>query len=230
VGRHISAGTLAEEEVLNSLQHELTRIYGIEFDLIKLSTEKNLYAAEIENFVNVEVIKFFDEKMQLYTSELYKTAEKRCMLLTLDQTWKEHLHYLDTLKHGINLRAYGQKDPLNEYKKEAFISFEKMLDEYHELLVHRLAFTHLTLVESNEGNYISGSLVDPRKIRETRVDPALLQENRNTDNVIQGTFRNNVDLEDRISDDPSTWGKVSRNELCPCGSDQKYKHCHGKLT
>jgi len=230
IANYLDDKTLADEEITKSLESEFNRIYGIDFDLEKLAKDKNLFAVEIRAFVNEAVMSFFNEKVQIYSPELYKPAEKRCMLLTLDQEWKEHLYFLDTLKHGINLRAYGQKDPLNEYKREAFVSFGKMLNSYHELLVHRLAFTHLTLVESAEGNYIAGSLVDPKKIRETRVDPGFADTRAEQDKDLIGTFKNNVDPEDRVSSDPSTWRKVSRNEVCPCGSGLKYKHCHGKLT
>lgn len=230
ISNYLDEKTLADEETLSLLEKECSRIYGIEFDLKTLSQDKNLFAREIISYINSATKSFFDEKRELYTPEVYKAAEKKCMLLTLDQEWKDHLHFLDTLKHGINLRAYGQKDPLNEYKKEAFISFDKMLDSYHELLIHRLAFTHLTIVESEDGNYITGSLIDPKKIRESRIDPGFANTIDGDKPDPVGTFKNHVNPENRISSDPTTWGKVSRNEPCPCGSGEKYKHCHGKLA
>jgi preprotein translocase subunit SecA len=227
---YLETKQLADEEILQSLETEFNRIYGIDFDLVELARDKNLYANEIKDHVSKISTSFFNEKVERYSPDIYKAAEKRCMLLTLDQEWKDHLHFLDTLKHGINLRAYGQKDPLNEYKREAFVSFDKMLTNYHELLIHRLAFTHLTMVESDEGNFIAGSLVDPKTIRESRIDPGFVEQGQYIAQENSGTVINHVAPENRITDDPSSWGKVSRNESCPCGSGNKYKYCHGKLS
>ena len=212
--------SLIDEEHLEALQHEIHRIYGITLEF----ANKNLSSKELEEIINTETDLLFAKKIEKYGEEIFRLAEKKCMLLTLDQAWKEHLYLLDTLKHGINLRAYGQKDPLNEYKKEAFFAFEQMLDSYHELLIERLAHTHLTVTE--DGMHISGSIIKPlQNIHETRIDPGFDRD----DELDINPIKMHVDPADRISSDPSSWGKVSRNELCPCGSDRKYKHCHGKL-
>src|SRR5690606_12640206 len=120
-------------------------------------------------------------------------AEKRILLQTLDQLWKDHLLSLDHLRQGIHLRGYGQRDPLNEYKQEAFSLFEQMLNQLRELVVSRLS--HLEIhMEAPPGMMANAP---KRKMFESRQDPAMA---------------------DSQPTSPATSDKVGRNEPCPCGS------------
>jgi len=145
------------------------------------------------------------------------------MIMTIDQLWKDHLHVLDYLRTGIGLRAYGQKDPLNEYKIESFKLFNRLLDEISEMTVQRLFHLRIT----QELPQIQKEMKD---IRESRMDPAMQGKVANRENKIIGNpVKTHIKAEDRDQNDPSTWGKVARNEECPCGSGKKYKQCHGKI-
>ncbi len=147
--------------------------------------------------------------------------------MTLDELWKDHLLSLDHLRHGIHLRAFGQRDPLNEYKQEAFSMFESMLNQLREsvtVLLARIQFRadsmeHLDEMESNQ------------EMHETRNDPAATgeaqQQHTVTAKVVSGPIHTHIKPEDRDANDPESWGKIGRNEDCPCGSGKKYKHCHG---
>jgi preprotein translocase subunit SecA len=141
--------------------------------------------------------------------------------------WKEHLHNLDYLRQGISLRAYGQKDPLNEYKKEAFGLFEGMLDHLRELFIGRICYLHIDMEHVNRQSMALANK-ELQKMQTSRMDPAF--EKYNSGSAIETkvqTFKSYIDPKDRNPSDPETWGKISRNELCPCESGKKYKHCHG---
>jgi preprotein translocase subunit SecA len=136
-----------------------------------------------------------------------RVAEKRIMLQTLDQLWKDHLLSLDHLRQGIHLRGYGQRDPLNEYKQEAFALFEQLLNQMREMVVSRLS--HL---EIHFENPIPMPELKTSRMVESRGE-------LETDEVedMHKPVRNN---------EP----KVGRNDPCPCGSGKKFKHCHGAIV
>jgi preprotein translocase subunit SecA len=168
--------------------------------------------------------------------------EKAVVLQILDQQWKEHLLNLDQLRQGINLRAFGQRDPLNEYKTEAFALFEHMLDSFRENVTKTLS-----LVEINPETGLPGFLLNKKaqKTVETRSDPALMGTGEADARAQQEELLNRAQRRKsgqgsavvqpiRSSkpfdpEDPETWGKVPRNAPCPCGSGKKYKQCHGRI-
>lgn len=156
-----------------------------------------------------------------YGPETMRFVEKSLLLQLLDRVWKEHLLALDHLRQGIGLRAYGQRDPLNEYKSEAFALFNAMLDELKEQVTSFLA-----RVELNQ--QLPEPVYEPGQ--ESRWDPAVAEESYDSGvepmatRVTAGPLRAAaVD-----PDDPATWAATPRNAPCPCGSGKKFKHCHGR--
>ncbi len=147
--------------------------------------------------------------------------EKNILLMTLDNLWRDHLTMVDHLKIGINLRAYGQKDPLHEYKREAFEMFEALLNNLVVTTIKRIAHAQIS---ANSAEFINNQLnIEPEN---------MVKHKTNLNNLNQNsvkTVNNKVHLKDRDPNNPESWGKVGRNEPCPCGSGKKYKHCHGKI-
>ena len=138
-----------------------------------------------------------------------KYSENSLLMQILDQSWKEHLLALDHLRHGIGLRAYGQRDPLNEYKREAFEMFEAMLARLRE---------QVTLVLAH---------IEIRAQEDLETDAAQQQQPEQTMPPAPAA----APPADGIDpNDPSTWRKLNRNANCPCGSGKKYKHCHGRFA
>ncbi len=136
-------------------------------------------------------------------------VEKDLLLRILDHQWKEHLLHLDYLRQGIHLRGYGQRDPLNEYKREAFTLFEGMLNNLRSTVSQVLA--HLEIrVQQEPPPPPPVQVASPARARAALV-------------MADG------DDSDIDPADPATWGKVPRNAACPCGSGKKYKQCHGRL-
>jgi len=149
-----------------------------------------------------------------------RMAEKSLLLQILDEAWKNHLLMLDHLKQGINLRAYAQRDPLNEYKREAFDLFQQMQAHLRDTVTAVLSHVELRIQRPED----LPQPQPPRQMREQYEDPttsangaapnaAGANGNGGRDRVVVG----------------NPWAKTPRNAPCPCGSGKKYKHCHGRL-
>jgi preprotein translocase subunit SecA len=157
-----------------------------------------------------------------------------------DQGWKDHLLHLDHLRQGIGLRAYGQKDPLNEYKREAFNLFSDLLTGLREQTVNVLANLQLRMEPPPEMGVEpppAAPMPVPGQMREIHEDPAMaaLQADDPAFDPADPSGGGVATLQRPRTNpkvdpnDPSTWGKVSRNAACPCGSGKKFKHCHGRV-
>ncbi len=162
-----------------------------------------------------------------------RMAEKSLLLQLLDQHWKDHLLQLDHLRQGIHLRAYGQRDPLNEYKREAFELFEGMLCQLRETVTTVLSHVQIRVSGSR------GSVARPARPRFRRAagDPIPRSAMADGEPAPQppgdGAAARAVQRRPATAAvdpaDPSTWGRTPRNATCPCGSGKKFKHCHGKV-
>ena len=149
-------------------------------------------------------------------------AEKSLLLQILDQAWKDHLLTLDHLRQGINLRAYAQRDPLNEYKREAFELFETMLGGLRETVTSVLCHVELRIQRPED------AMLQPAagEIHEGREDPALAEVGA------RGNGRASAGDGGLMAAGGALAGvdpKTPRNAACPCGSGKKYKHCHGRV-
>ncbi len=163
--------------------------------------------------------------------ESWREAEKSILLQSLDHHWKEHLSTLDALRAVIHLRAYAQKTPINEYKREAFALFERMLGLIREDVTRVMSHAQVQSMTSD--------LPQMPDFMTTHYDPFTGEDDSNDiDAASLGLITTRLpllqviqpDVEDMLGVDPAEWeGKVSRNAPCPCGSGQKYKHCHGAL-
>jgi preprotein translocase subunit SecA len=156
-----------------------------------------------------------------------RMAEKSLLLQLLDQAWKDHLLTLDQLRQGINLRAYAQRDPLNEYKREAFELFEELLSNLRESVTAMLSHLELRIQRPEDAMMPGQSFGE---LRESRTDPAFADGGDPPDPHGAAPRRvgaGGVAVMDPA--DPSTWTRTPRNSLCPCGSGKKYKHCHGRV-
>lgn len=207
---------------IDTLEKEVHRIYGIKIDLKSEVKKDGVTEKEVLELINQRTAAIFKEKEQQYSTEIIRQIEKHIFLITLDSEWKDHLLSLDKLRNGINLRAYAQKDPLIEYKKESFDLFEDMMLRLEEQIISRIAHVQLS-VDEMDPQQINVSA--PRQeMFETRNDPSL---SKTQDNANQVPIRTNIAAQERDPANPNSWGQVGRNEPCPCQSGKKYKYCHG---
>jgi len=196
VALHIPPKSYADSWDAEGLQKEIFRIFGLHLPIADWVKEEGIADLEIKERLEKATSEHFAEKVAKYGEEMMRNAEKRIVLQTLDQLWKDHLLSLDHLRQGIHLRGYGQRDPLNEYKHEAFAMFEQMLNGLRELVLIRISHLEIHF----EQPLAAMPDMPAGKMFATHGD-----ENGNVP-------------------------EVGRNEICPCGSGKKYKHCHGVIV
>ena len=218
----------AEDWNVTGLKEELDRTMALNLP-VDSWIEEGLGTEAITDKIMQAANEKMARKRQDFGNDLINMLEKNITLQVLDQLWKEHLQVLEYMRHTIVLRAYGQKDPLNEYKKEAFYLFSSMIGNMREQVTRFLMHVELA-PETVEA--IAERRRQQQETTELHEEPADAFGNRpqqETEQLENSPFR--YTKADEIDPkDPSTWGKVSRNAPCPCGSGKKYKHCHGALN
>ena len=217
----------AEQWDMDRLHEETLRVLGLDLPVQEWAKEEGIAEQEIQERLIDAANRKMAEKAARFSPEVMRNVEKSLLLQILDQIWKEHLLTLDHLRQGIGLRAYGQRDPLREYQREAFNLFNEMLDSLRERVT--LFLTHVELQAPP-----SEDELQPREqeMHETRHDPALGGPDTaagpaDHDSETVASRRQSAQVDPA---DPTTWGRVQRNAVCPCGSGKKYKHCHGKVS
>jgi len=217
VARTIPEKAYAEEWDTDVLHEEVLRVFGLDLPVAEWAKEEGIADQEILHRIKDATDRKMAEKAAQYGPEVIRDVEKNLYLQILDQLWKDHLLTLDHLRQGIGLRAYAQKDPLNEYKREAFGMFEELLTNIGERVTLILAHVELQMMPP-EGLTPQG----PASMQESHQDPAFAGE--------EAQLLRGQPPAERDANDPSTWGRVGRNEPCPCGSGKKFKQCHGKVS
>ena len=236
VARHIPEKAMPEQWNVDGLHEECRRVLNLDLPIAAWAGEEGIADREILHRIAEASDQLMNSKDAAFGAATMRMVEKGLLLQILDQAWKDHLLSLDHLRQGIGLRAYAQRDPLNEYKREAFNLFEEMLGRLREMITGYLSHiqiqsaptedeltpaapTHMNAVHEEPQSALGGS----------GLGMAVGSEHEDVTGAVHKIqpMQNHVPIEDRIADDPSTWGKVARNEPCPCGSGKKYKQCHG---
>jgi preprotein translocase subunit SecA len=227
VSKAIPANSYAEQWDIEGLKERIRAILNLDLPVDSWAKEDGIAESEFVNRIG----KAAEEKYVARTSRMetayLQQAEKLMLLSVLDQEWKEHLFQLDHLRSGIGLRAYGQRDPLNEYSREAFDLFSVMLDTLRAEVTRALLAdsapppTEAEIMARRAGEQMvevhGEDVALPEGMLRRADSPRLV----NTSAMPAVPFNIN---------DPATWGKVQRNAACPCGSGKKFKHCHGKFS
>ncbi|HET7334288.1 MAG TPA: preprotein translocase subunit SecA [Rhizomicrobium sp.] len=225
VTRHIPEKAYAEQWDSAGLAEEVTKIFGIELPIVEWAKEEGIADEEVHERLIKAVEARAAERAANMGPEVMRYIEKAILLQVLDADWREHIVNLDHLRQYVGLRGYGQLDPLNEYKTEAFELFEALLAKLRTDVV-----TQLMHVEVDTSQPPS---IEDRELPEMHahhISP--LSGEDETGNIDDIPFQRFERLRNVPSDpnDPTTWGKVQRNAPCPCGSGRKFKHCHGALV
>jgi preprotein translocase subunit SecA len=233
VRRCIPENAYAEQWDTKGLHEECLRLFGLDLPVADWAKEEGIADQEIEERIRQAVDRKMAEKAANYGPQVMRVAERSILLQLLDQAWKDHLLQLDHLRHGIGLRAYAQRDPLNEYKREAFDLFEQMLAHLREQVTSMMAHLEIRLAEAPPAMPQRA----PQRMVESRDDPALVPAGgdalpeRPAGAAPQRAMRTAApgSSASAAAGEPAQSGKVQRNAPCPCGSGKKYKHCHGKI-
>ena len=232
VAAAIPPKAFAEQWDTHMLHEEVLRVFGIDAPVADWAAEEGIADEEIRDRLKQQIDAKMAGKVANYGAELMRMAEKNLLLQLLDQYWKDHLLRLDHLRQGIGLRAFGQKNPLNEYKREAFDMFEDMLGRLREGVTQLLSHLEIQVQvpeavptphgpaemteQHAEFDQFAGAEGEPQDAGQAAAQAR--------PQPVRRAAAAEID-----PNDPSTWGKVPRNAACPCGSGKKYKHCHGKL-
>ncbi|MDP7624650.1 MAG: preprotein translocase subunit SecA [Rhodospirillales bacterium] len=221
-----------------ALHEEGLRLFGLDLPVEDWGKEEGVADEQILERINDAANRKMAEKAASWGPVVMRDIEKNLLLQVLDQVWKEHLLALDHLRQGIGLRAYAQKDPLNEYKGEAFDMFNGMLTELDERITIILAHMELQLTDPRELG-LHGT-TDTFEITQDTAEfgygDDLLYGEAYEEGEFDGTGLSELPASPLVvresaavidPENPSTWGKVGRNASCPCDSGKKFKHCHG---
>ena len=220
VAKFIPERAMHEEWDLAGLHEETLRLLNLDLPLKDWAQEEGIADEEIRERITKAADAKFNEKTSSIGPETMRRVEKSLILQMIDQGWRDHLAQLDMLRHGVNLRAYGQKQPLLEYQRESFQMFTDLLSSLRERVTSILSRIELRAepppealqprapVRGREVHEQVNSGIGDTGLTDQRALPRVAPDNRNPN-------------------DPATWGRIARNEACPCGSGKKFKHCHG---
>ncbi|HEY2131602.1 MAG TPA: preprotein translocase subunit SecA [Acetobacteraceae bacterium] len=220
----------AEQWEASELAEDVKRLLNLDLPIADWAREEGIDEAGIHERLTRAADAFMAAKAANFGPELMRYVEKTFLLQLLDQVWKEHLLALDHLRQGIVLRAYGQRDPLNEYKTEAFALFNAMLAELKERVTAMLARAD-----------VGPNGPPPQEFRLGAAEPTMIESHPAPDQAADMGYGMATLEADRVTvaptrtdavnpNDPETWRNSPRNAPCPCGSGKKYKHCHGRMV
>ncbi len=249
VAKHVPENAYPEQWDVVGLREELKRVLGLDLPADEWAKEEGIADEEIFARVERRADEHMAAKVAQWGPDVIRYVEKSILLQTLDHLWREHLVMLDHLRQVIGFRGYGQRDPLNEYKAEAFSLFENMSQSLREAVTAQLMRVEIQAAPPQQPAALppmAAHKIDPTTGED---EMALALAGAETlarhgigsggalpagEGVASGASMRSPSLRPqeaaRNPQDPQSWGKVGRNEPCPCGSGKKYKHCHGRYV
>ena len=197
------------------IEKEVKRIFNLKTPIKNWLKDTEIDSEQLEAKLN----EYFDEeylkKRKGFGEQISDSIEKSILMQIIDQNWTDHLGQLEDLRQIVGIRGYGQRDPLNEYKSESFLLFENLLNKFREDVTRTLFHIRMVSDEAIEKLNENNNQIETHHNKDENIS-----KNKTVINKAK-----NIEID---PNNPSTWGKVGRNELCPCGSGKKYKNCHGK--
>ena len=234
VAEHVPAKAYADQWDIEGLDAEVKRIFGIELPVADWADEEGVDDEDIRERLIEATDKLMASKVAAYGPETMRMAEKQVLLQTIDQNWREHLITLDHLRSVVGFRGYAQRDPLNEYKSEAFQLFETLLNKLRVEVTRFLAHVQVMTPEQQQemiarlqaqAAAIQQQAAEAAGTAAPRPEPALAAAGAaGAAPAPSSSFAAGV-----VPADMDTWSRSGRNDPCPCGSGKKFKHCHGRV-
>jgi preprotein translocase subunit SecA len=223
VAKYIPEKAYPEQWDVEHLHAEVKRCLNLDLPIADWAKEEGIADQEIRERLLKASDELMQRKVELYGEPLMRMAEKSLLLQILDHLWKEHLLHLDHLRQGIHLRGYAQRDPLNEYKREAFDLFGAMLTNLRQTVTQVLSHLEVRMEQQAAVEPAPAPVAAPRPrtaqvAAASAAAPAVM--------ALAGA----ADTLEIDPADPATWSRTPRNAPCPCGSGKKYKQCHGRIA
>ncbi|HKK97149.1 MAG TPA: preprotein translocase subunit SecA, partial [Marivita sp.] len=221
VETHIPAKSYADQWDTQGLQQQVKEQLGFDADVVAWGDEEGVDQDVMLERLEEASDKVMADKAESFGPDTMRQIEKQVLLQSIDSKWREHLVTLEHLRSVVGFRGYAQRDPLNEYKSEAFQLFETMLDSLREDVTRQLG--QVRPMTEAEQKAMMDQLAAQQAALAKAAEPAAAKAPAAT--------AEGAEVEDGFDEnDPSTWGNPGRNDLCPCGSGKKFKHCHGRLA
>jgi preprotein translocase subunit SecA len=249
VAKHVPENAYPEQWDTPGLKEELKRVLNLDLPVDAWAKEEGIADEEIFARVERRADEHMAAKVAQWGSDVIRYVEKSVLLQTLDHLWREHLVMLEHLRQVIGLRGYGQRDPLNEYKSESFHLFEAMIQRLREAVTGQLMRVEIVSQPPAGDQFPPAGDQPPAErgpsplpfgpsptlpyMEAHKVDPATGEDEMALADTPAGGANGGFAAArsaQRNPSDPKSWGKVGRNESCPCGSGKKYKHCHGRFA
>jgi len=236
VSRHIPEKSLPEQWDGPGLKADVQRYLALDLPVEDWLAEEGIAEPEIKERLETESDRKMAQKVETYGEQVVRMAEKSLLLQILDHLWKEHLLHLDHLRQGIHLRGYAQRDPLNEYKREAFALFEKMLTNLRLTVTQVLSHLEIRMQDqqpqAEARRSLAGSARTATQTPAAAREPAMAgaEGDAGAGGPARAAAAPQVGAAGGEAAIPESWGKVPRNAPCPCGSGRKFKHCHGNFV
>jgi len=212
VAEHIPPKAYPDQWDMSGLYAQVIQNFNLDLPIIEWGKEEGVDEETIAERLYDETDKAMAAKVAQAGPEVFRRVEKQVLLQTIDKAWREHLLTLEHLRQVVAFRGYAQRDPLNEYKTEAFTLFENFLNRLRVDVTQQLSHVRI---------------MSPEEQEEMRQQMLAMQQQQAAATPAEAVTTGNVPPKVDPNDE-STWGNISRNAPCPCGSGKKYKHCHGK--
>ena len=220
VTHHMPEKAHAELWDTEGLRERCIELLGLELPIAEWASEEGVANLEIAERIEIAAKTAYDEKTQLAADGQFRMIEKQILLQVLDGRWRQHLQQIDQLRSVIHLRSYGQRNPLNEFKEEAFKLFYDMLSEM------RLEVTRWLMTAQVQPPQPRPVPSPPQATFETSLDPDTgVNQREGTPQTVAEQAPHSM-----VAQAEESWAGTPRNAPCPCGSGKKYKHCHGALS
>ncbi len=220
VAEFIPPKSYPEQWDTEGLQDKVKEIFAVDLPVADWAAEEGVDDEIVSERLYDEADKVIAKKVAQYSADAMRGAEKQVVLQTIDRSWREHLLTMEHLRSVIGLRGYAQRDPLNEYKSEAFTLFEGLLDGLRLDVTKALSHVHIMSAEEQQA-----MIAQMQAANAAQQAAATGTESRAP---AAGGATGKATPKNVNPKDPSTWPKLSRNDMCLCGSGKKYKHCHGR--
>ncbi|MBY5987129.1 preprotein translocase subunit SecA [Roseovarius atlanticus] len=223
IDQYMPPKTYADQWDMEGLYAAVIERLNLDVPVMVWGDEEGVDDDEIADRLEEAADKMMAEKAEAFGSEQMRMIEKQVLLQTIDSKWREHLLTLEHLRSVVGFRGYAQRDPLNEYKNEAFALFESMLNSLRQDVTQQLARIRPMTDEEQQQMLrdlrAKQAAMAPKPSETEEREPGAESLKDPTGAALPGFDEN----------DPTTWGNPGRNEACPCGSGKKFKHCHGRL-
>ncbi|RYG91373.1 preprotein translocase subunit SecA [Loktanella sp. IMCC34160] len=221
VDQHMPPRSYADQWDVEGLANDSKAFLGVDAPVAEWAAEEGVDQSDLSERLIEAVDKSMAEKAAVFGAETMRSIEKQILLQTIDAKWREHLLTLEHLRSVVGFRGYAQRDPLNEYKTESFQLFESLLDGLRTEVTQKLAQVRPMTEEEQR------AMMDQLREQQARLQA---QAKAAAAGPAAGAAAAGTALAGFDETNPATWGNPGRNDPCPCGSGDKFKHCHGRLA